>query len=210
MYKKSLDKLENLENQLKTELEDHIKSKDNIQKLNILMALYSNTLLDSKNYFYSNDENENNERRLKLKELQRKSKEYAQTIKSLNLKLEEEKKLQSDAINLQEGIQSSHTNNRNSNTEFNEQTEDSNDEFMKSNMRKMDEYIIKAITSLDSLKRQGVLLRNMRSKIESGLITLGLSNDIVENISKRYLNDYRCFVWGVAIFIALILLIKFL
>ncbi|TBU08860.1 hypothetical protein CWI36_0090p0030 [Hamiltosporidium magnivora] len=77
------------------------------------------------------------------------------------------------------------------------------------NTRRLNSYIETALDSLESLKKQRVYIDNTKSKIREGLIGLGLSSQVVDDISNRYLNDYYFFWVGVGIVVLIFLLFRF-
>lgn len=71
------------------------------------------------------------------------------------------------------------------------------------NTERLNKYIKIASHSLSSIEKQRDILRGSRKKVEDGLVYLGLSDRVVDQISNRYLTDYRIFRALTGIFILL-------
>lgn len=71
------------------------------------------------------------------------------------------------------------------------------------NTDKLNKYIKIASHSLNSIEKQKSILKGSRKKLEDGLQYLGVSDRVIDQISNRYLTDYRLFKALTAIFILL-------
>ncbi|EIJ87558.1 hypothetical protein NEPAR07_1402 [Nematocida parisii] len=71
------------------------------------------------------------------------------------------------------------------------------------NTDKLNKYIKIASHSLSSIEKQRGILKGSRKKLEDGLQYLGLSDRVIDQISNRYITDYRIFKALTAIFILL-------
>ncbi|KAI5190578.1 hypothetical protein NEMIN01_1116 [Nematocida minor] len=75
------------------------------------------------------------------------------------------------------------------------------------NTEKLNQYIKIASHSISSIEKQRNILKGSRQKLEDGLEYLGLSDRVIDQISNRYLTDYRIFKALTAIFILLFIYI---
>ncbi|KAI5186916.1 hypothetical protein NEHOM01_1800 [Nematocida homosporus] len=68
---------------------------------------------------------------------------------------------------------------------------DENADYFTRNTDKIQQYIKIASHSIHSIDKQRNLLARSRQKLEDGLLYLGLSDRVVDQISNRHLTDYR-------------------
>lgn len=80
---------------------------------------------------------------------------------------------------------------------------DETDDFYERNNSRVGNYIKIASNSIHSIDRQKNLLNRSRKKLEDGLLYLGVSDRVVDQISNRYLTDYRIFKGLLTLFILL-------
>ncbi|KAI5132741.1 hypothetical protein NEAUS06_0337 [Nematocida ausubeli] len=78
------------------------------------------------------------------------------------------------------------------------------------NTDKLNKYIKIASHSLSSIEKQRGILKGSRQKLEEGLQYLGVSDRVIDQISNRYITDYRLFKALTAIFILCFIYIFFL
>ncbi|OAG32299.1 hypothetical protein NEDG_02050 [Nematocida displodere] len=84
------------------------------------------------------------------------------------------------------------------------------DDYYARNSVNLSNYIKIASNSVTSLEKQRAFLSQSRKKLEEGLGYLGLSDRVVDQISNRYLSDYRLFKGLSALFILLFIYVFFL
>lgn len=84
------------------------------------------------------------------------------------------------------------------------------DDFMSTSTRRLNSYLITAIDSLDSLKKQGKVLDGAREKILGSLKKMGLGDELVEKIADRYSNDKILFMVGFFIVILAFFVLRFI
>lgn len=75
------------------------------------------------------------------------------------------------------------------------------------NTERVNRYIKIASHSLSSIEKQSNILKGSRKKLEEGLEYLGVSDRVIDQISNRYLTDYRIFKALTALFIFLFIYI---
>ncbi|KAI5173088.1 hypothetical protein NEFER03_2066 [Nematocida sp. LUAm3] len=92
--------------------------------------------------------------------------------------------------------------------EYTKKREDSN--FYDRNTEKLKKYIKISSHSIHSLDKQKSLLNKSRKKLEDGLLYLGVSDRLADQISNRYLTDYRIFKGLVAVFLLAFIYVFFI
>jgi len=78
------------------------------------------------------------------------------------------------------------------------------------NNSKLQEYVKIASHSVHAIEKQKKLLQNSRKQLEEMLGYLGFSDRVVEQISHRYLTDYRIFKSLAALFVILFIYVFFI
>lgn len=73
----------------------------------------------------------------------------------------------------------------------------------------LDNYILNAIDSIDSLKRQGVYIDRINENLRSGLIRMGVSSAFLNRIESRFKRDKLIFIILFFIIILFILFLRF-
>ncbi|KAI5190113.1 hypothetical protein NECID01_0806 [Nematocida sp. AWRm77] len=83
-------------------------------------------------------------------------------------------------------------------------------DYYQRNRDNLKDYIKIASHSIHSIDKQKTLMKNSRRKLEEGLEYLGFSDRMVDQISNRYLTDYRIFQSLVVCFVLLFIYVVFL
>ncbi|KAI5181851.1 hypothetical protein NEOKW01_2008 [Nematocida sp. AWRm80] len=86
----------------------------------------------------------------------------------------------------------------------------SSDNILTRSTNKISDYIKISSYSIHSINKQRSLLENSRRKIEDGLEYLGLSDRVVDQISNRYLTDFRIFQGLCVIFVLAFIYVFFI
>eukprot|EP00866_Antonospora_locustae_P001769 jgi/Antlo1/1769/2349 len=84
------------------------------------------------------------------------------------------------------------------------------EDIMSTNTRRLNNYLMSAIDSLDSIKQQGKVLEGIREKIVAGAKRMGVNDTLVDNISNRYSNDKIIFTGGLALVIIVFFVLRFI
>lgn len=90
------------------------------------------------------------------------------------------------------------------------QRERGESDYYQRNSDNLKKYIRIASHSIHSIEQQKTLLKRGRKKLEDGLEYLGFSDRVVDQISNRYLTDYRIFQSLVVGFLLLFIYVVFL
>ncbi|KAM0688468.1 hypothetical protein COBT_000279 [Conglomerata obtusa] len=189
MYQKAQEKLTKISEKIEN---DFTILPPPISSLSTQIAHFSSLLVRNELLFCSQDNIENTRLRKIYKEYKAKLKIYKEKLSEINSKAQEVNNNTYESVH--------------PNIAENESVED---EFITSNARRVLTYSHMALDSLDSLRKQRQVIESARGKIKNGLIGLGVSNNMVEMISNRYLTDYYFFMAGVAIIILLLIFIKY-
>lgn len=161
----------------KKELEERIET-DQIPTLTILLTSYTNLLQSNKHI---------------LQEfLPEEYSMHEETINNLRKIINSRSKKQPD---MNESIYSENVNLQSQEEE----------DFFNFGKRRVNDYISSAISSLDTIRRQGKILENAQDRVAEGLRRMGFSERMINQITSRYKSDYVIFV----IFVILIILIYF-
>lgn len=84
------------------------------------------------------------------------------------------------------------------------------EDIMSTNTRRLNNYMMTAIDSLDSIKQQGKVLEGIREKIVAGAKRMGVNDALVEKISNRYSNDKIVFMVGLALVVIVFFVLRFI
>ncbi|KAK6090335.1 hypothetical protein P3W45_000692 [Vairimorpha bombi] len=91
---------------------------------------------------------------------------------------------------------------------YTECTTDDKDFFIEKTHR-VNNILTNAIDVLESVKKQGKYIERTSSRIKGGLLKLGMSKELVNEIDRRYLADNRIFVTGFVILLVFFFLLRF-
>ncbi|EOB13437.1 BOS1-like vesicular transport protein [Nosema bombycis CQ1] len=86
----------------------------------------------------------------------------------------------------------------------------SDSDFFLQKTQRVNKILVNAIDVFESVKRQGKYIERTNSKIKSGLLKIGLSRQLVEEIDRRYLADKNIFVIGFVLIIIIFFLFRFM
>jgi hypothetical protein len=82
-------------------------------------------------------------------------------------------------------------------------------EFYANQSSKLDEFISNSMDSIESLRKQGKYIENINSKLKQGMISLGVSSDVVNKIESRIAGDKTIFLICLCLIILLIIILRF-
>lgn len=188
MFNKVYEKLSKIKDEIDSEIQKE-PTEDRIGCILAKIAYFTNYLVNNEQLFISVDFEENKVKRKQYNQFKQMIKDYKEQIGRIRASL---------ATEVQDNIE-----------EFNENVATApEDRFAEDNTRRVNNYIMNAIDSLESLKSQRKYIDNTKERIKDGLIRIGVSRNMVDKISNRYLTDYYFFWAGVAIIVILIILIR--
>lgn len=84
------------------------------------------------------------------------------------------------------------------------------EDIMSTSTRRLNNYLMTAIDSLDSIKQQGKVLEGIREKIVAGAKRMGVNDALVDKISSRYSNDKIMFMAGLALVVIVFIVLRFI
>lgn len=84
------------------------------------------------------------------------------------------------------------------------------EDIMSTSTRRLNNYLMTAIDSLDSIKQQGKVLEGIREKIVAGAKRMGVNDALVDKISSRYSNDKIVFMAGLALVVIVFVVLRFI
>lgn len=188
MFDKVVEKLNKIKEDIDTEMSQEM-NEERISYIQAKLAYFTNYLINNEQLFISEDFEENKNKRKKYNYYKSEISKYKNIIMTMQA--------------------SQNTKQQDNIEEFNENTTVvPEDRFLEDNTRRVNNYIMSAIDSLESLKKQRMYIDNTRERIKDGLAKIGMSKTMVEKISSRYLTDYYFFWAGVAVVVILIIIIK--
>lgn len=82
-------------------------------------------------------------------------------------------------------------------------------EFYSKQSSTLDEFISSSMDSLDSLKRQSKYIDNISGKLKQGVLSIGVSSDLVNQIESRFAGDKSIFYILLILIVLLILFMRF-
>lgn len=82
-------------------------------------------------------------------------------------------------------------------------------EFFSNQSSKLDDFISNSIDTIDSLKRQSRHIDNVSRKLKEGMINMGVSNDLMNQIESRFAGDKSVFLILLILVILLIFILRF-
>lgn len=182
-----------------TEIESKINKKDALEyigALSILITSYSTLLSHHKKLLEEMAESEYQKHRLLLDQYNKKMREMNSLRRNAhNIEQKDLAEAKLDKVSYAENVNT-------------QQLEE--EDFMSTNTRRLNSYLMTAIDSLDSLKKQGKVLDGTREKMLGGLKRMGFSEELVEKISGRYSNDKVLFMVGLFVVIVVFFLLRFI
>ncbi|KAM0681558.1 hypothetical protein GINT2_000217 [Glugoides intestinalis] len=75
---------------------------------------------------------------------------------------------------------------------------------------RLEDFISISMDSIESLRRQSVLVNNINNKLRQGAIRLGISTETLSKIETRFAEDKSLFLILLCLFIILVILLKFI
>ncbi|EEQ81532.1 hypothetical protein NCER_102002 [Vairimorpha ceranae BRL01] len=88
-------------------------------------------------------------------------------------------------------------------------TECTSETYYTEKTQRVNHILTDAMNILDTIQKQGRYIERANSRLKDGLIKLGFSRNLVEEIDRRYLADNRIFVTGFVCVILLFLILRF-
>ncbi|WUR03232.1 uncharacterized protein VNE69_04060 [Vairimorpha necatrix] len=88
-------------------------------------------------------------------------------------------------------------------------TECTQDTYYNEKTQRVNNIITDAVNILDTIQKQGRYIERTNSRLKGGLIKLGLSKELVNEIDRRYLADNKIFVTGLVIVIFIFFILRF-
>lgn len=192
MFNKVIDKLEKIREDIEIEMQKEI-TEERVGRISAKLAYFSNFLINNEQLFISGDSEENKAKRSQYNQYKLAISNYKKKIAEINL-------LRNAQVETQDNIEEFHENTA---------VVEPEDRFLGNNTRRVNSYIMNAIDTLESLKKQRVYIDNTRERIKDGLVRIGVSKGMVDKIGNRFLTDYYFFLAGVALIVVIIIIIKF-
>lgn len=89
-------------------------------------------------------------------------------------------------------------------------TECTGDSYYNEKTQRVNNILTDAVNILDTIQKQGKYIERTNSRLKGGLLKLGLSKELVNEIDRRYLADNKIFVTCLVLLIILFFILRFL